>query len=138
MGRILAAALVGGVVMWLASFVLHGVVMGATYMKYPDVFTQTASNPVWFLVIEVLIALPAAAIFARTRASWSPGVMGGLVFGFWIGFLGFFAQFFNPLVIEGFPYYLAWCWGGINVIVSLALGAVLGTMIKGQAVPVAA
>jgi hypothetical protein len=32
--------------------------------------------------------------------------------------------------MEGFPYDLAWCWGGINLVVSLLLGAVLGAMIK--------
>ena len=46
------------------------------------------------------------------------------------GMFGFFAQFFNPLVLEGFPYYLGWCWGGINLIVSLVLGLVLGAIVK--------
>ena len=127
--RIILAGLIGGVVLWLASFVLHGLVMGATYMKYP-VFTQEEKSPFYFLLIEILIALPAAIIFAKTRASWAAGIAGGVVFGFWIGLLSFFPQFFNPLVIEGFPYYLGWCWGGINMIVSLILGAVLGVMIK--------
>lgn len=127
--RIILAGLVGGIVLWLASFVLHGLVMAPTYMKYP-VFTQEQANPLWFLVIEILIAIPAAIIFAKTRASWSSGIGGGLAFGFWIGLLSFFPQFFNSLVIEGFPYYLSWCWGGINMIVSLILGAVLGVMIK--------
>ena len=127
--RILIAGLAGGVVMWLVSFVLHGLVLGNTYLKYP-VFSQEASNPIHFLILEVLIAIPAAIIFMKTRPSWRPGVAGGLVFGFWLGAFGFFAQFFNPLVIEGFPYYLGWCWGGVNLIVSLFLGLVLGGLIK--------
>lgn len=128
--RIILAGVVGGLAMWIASFLLHGFVMGGTYMDYPDVFAQEASNPMWFLLIEILIALPAAIIFGKTRRSWSDGVAGGLAFGFWIGVFGFFAQFFNPLVIEGFPYFLAWCWGGINLIVSLILGTVLGAIVK--------
>ena len=52
------------------------------------------------------------------------------MFGFWLGLVGAFAQFFSPLVMVGFPYYLAWCWFGINLVVSLALGGVLGAMIK--------
>jgi site-specific recombinase len=130
MSRTLLAAIVGGVVMWLVSFVLHGLVMGSTYMKYPDVFTQEQTNPVLFLVVELLIAFPAAVIFAKTRGSWAPGVAGGLVFGFWLGLFGSFAQLFSPMVMEGFPYYLGWCWAGINLIVTLALGAVYGAMIK--------
>lgn len=128
--RIIIATVVGGIAVWLASFFLHGIVMGATYAKYPDLFIQEEGNPFWFLVLEVLIALPAAIIFARTRRCWSAGVMGGVTFGFWIGAFGWFAQFFNPLVIQGFPYYLAWCWAGINMIVSLILGAVLGSLVK--------
>jgi len=128
--RAILAGVVGGVVLWLASFVLHGFVMGSTYTKYPEVFSQEASNPLWFLLLEILIAVPAAIIFAKTRGSWAAGVTGGLVFGFWLGVLGFFPQFFNSLVIKDFPYYLGWCWGGIQVIVSLLLGAVLGLLIK--------
>ena len=128
--RTIMATLVGGIAIWLASFVLHGVVMTSTYMKYPEVFTQEATNPVLFLVVELLIAFPAAVIFAKTRGSWAAGIAGGVVFGFWLGLFGSFAQLFSPLVMEGFPYYLGWCWAGINLIVSLALGAVLGLMIK--------
>jgi hypothetical protein len=128
--RTTLAALVGGIVLWLASFVLHGLVMGNTYMKYPEVFTQEQTNPFVFLVVEILIAFPAAVIFARTRSAWADGIMGGLVYGLWLGLFGGFAQLFSPLVMEGFPYYLGWCWFGINVIVSLVLGALLGAMIR--------
>lgn len=128
--RAILAGVVGGIVLWLASFLLHGFVMANTYVKYPEVFSQEQSNPLWFLLLEILIAIPAAIIFTKTRASWAAGVTGGLVFGFWLGVLGFFPQFFNSLVIKDFPYYLGWCWGGIQIIVSLLLGAVLGVMIK--------
>jgi hypothetical protein len=128
--RTLLAAVVGGIVMWLASFVLHGLIMGGTYMQYPGVFTQEQTNPLLFLVVEILVAFPAAVIFARTRGAWAAGVAGGLVYGFWLGLIGGFAQLFNPLVMAGFPYYMGWCWFGINVIVSLVLGAVFGIMIR--------
>ena len=75
-------------------------------------------------------ALPAAIIFAKTRGSWAAGINGGLAFGFLLGLFGSFAQFFSPMVIEGFPYYMGWCWFGINLIVSLALGTMLGLVIR--------
>lgn len=128
--RVLLGTVIGGVVMWLVSFVLHGLVMGNTYMKYVDVFTQEATSPVNFLIVEILIAFPAAVIFSRTRGSWGPGISGGLVFGFWLGLVGSFAQLFHPMVIEGFPYYMGWCWWGINLITALALGASLGLVVK--------
>ena len=128
--RTLLAALVGGIVMWLVSFVLHGMILADTYMKYPEVFIQGEGNPLPFLVVELFIAFPTAVIFAKTRGRWAAGVGGGVVFGFWLGLIGGFAQHFSPLTIQGFPYYLAWCWFGTNMITSMVLGAVLGLMIK--------
>jgi hypothetical protein len=130
LGRAMLAALIGGVVMWLVSFVLHGIVMSGAYMKYPEVFVQGEGNPFPFLLLEILIAFPAAMIFAKTRQSWSGGIAGGLAYGFWLGLVGSFAQLFNPLVMEGFPYYMGWCWWGINLITTLTLGATLGLVIK--------
>ena len=133
MNRAILAGLVGGVVMWLVSFLLHGVIMAPTYMKYTEVFRQEAVNPLWFLFIEILIALPAAVLFSRTRGSWSPGIAGGVVFGFWLGLIGSFAQFFTPLTIAGFPYYMAWCWWGMNLLTTMVLGAVFGAMVRAPA-----
>ena len=48
--KALIAGVVAGIVLWLANFLMHGVIMAETYMKYP-VFTQEQANPVWFLVI---------------------------------------------------------------------------------------
>ena len=130
-GKVTVAALVGGAVVWLVDFVQHGVILGNTYMKYDQVFTQEQANPAWFLVISVCIAFVAAAVFAKTRSVWALGVSGGLAFGFWVGLLGFFPHFYSPLVIDGFPYYLAWCQGGATLISALVLGAVLGMLNKG-------
>ena len=68
----------------------------------------------------------AALLFARTRGSWAAGWKGGLTFGFFLGLVLFFQRFYDPLVIDGYPYYLSWCQGGINMINSLLAGAVPG------------
>jgi hypothetical protein len=128
--RIALAGLAAGVVTWLSDFVLHGLVMGPTYMRLDEVYTQTAANPLWFLLISVTIAFMAALLFARTRGSWAPGWKGGLTFGFFLGLVIYFQRFFDPLVIEGFPYYLAWCQGGISMIDSLLAGTVIGSIVK--------
>jgi hypothetical protein len=128
--RIALAGLAAGVVTWISDFVLHGMVMGPTYMRLDEVYTQTAANPAWFLLISFTIALMAALLFARSRGSWAPGWKGGLTFGFFLGLVIFFQRFFDPLVIEGFPYYLAWCQGGISMIDSLLAGAVIGAIVK--------
>ena len=43
------AGAVAGVVAWLADFVMHGVIMGATYEAHPAVFSQEQASPFLFL-----------------------------------------------------------------------------------------
>lgn len=128
--RILAGGVAAGIAMNVADFVMHGMIMSATYMRYTEVFSQTQANPLWFTLIGVCMGIAAALLFGKTRASWAPGWKGGLVYGFFLGLVGFFPDFYNALVIEGFPYYLVWCWGGITMIDSLIAGTVLGAVIR--------
>ena len=128
-GRIGLAGVAAGVVAWLVSFVLHGVIMAGTYAKYP-VFIQEDGNPFWFLLVGVCIGVPYAILFAKTRKCWGSGLAAGATFGFVVGLVLFFQDFYLPLVVVGFPYYLGWCWGGINLIVSVVYGAVVGLLYK--------
>ncbi len=50
-GKILLTGVVGGVVVWLYSFVMHGIIMSSTYAKYTTLFIQEEGNPVMFLVV---------------------------------------------------------------------------------------
>ena len=75
----------------------------------------------------------AALLFARTRGSWAAGWKGGLSFGLFLGLVLFFQRFYDPLVIDGYPYYLSWCQGGISMIDSLLAGAVIGCRHQGVA-----
>lgn len=127
--RIVLGGILAGIVTWLADFVMHGILLGDTYMRYSEVFTQTQANPLSFAAISIAIGVFFAALFAKTRASWGDGWKGGAVFGVFFGLAVFFGNFYYPLVIEGFPYYLGWCWGGIGVIDSVLAGAVVGALI---------
>lgn len=127
--KVVIAGLVGGVVMNLADFVMHGMIMSSTYARYP-VFQQQEGNPIWFFVVAVCFGIAGAALFARTRDSWGDGAKGGATFGLFFGCVSFFAAFYNPLVFEGFPYYLAWCWGGMNLIDGVILGSVIALVYK--------
>lgn len=129
-GKVILGGVLAGIVVTLAGYVLHEVILGATYEKYPDVFTQQGGSPAWFFVIGILISLFAAILFAKTRRCWADGLMGGVTFGFWLGMVAFFSTFYNPLVIDGFPYFLSWCWGGCNLIEAVLGGAVLGLVFK--------
>ncbi len=127
--KAILAGIVGGVVMTLADYVMHGIIMADTYAKYP-VFRQDDAGVHYFFLAGICVAIMAAVLFGKTRSAWAEGVMGGATFGFFLGLVAFFTHFYNPLVIEGFPYYLSWCWGGMNVIAFVVLGAVLGAMMK--------
>lgn len=129
-GKTLIGGGVAGIALTTTEFVLHGQVMANTYMSYPDVFEQEPANPLHFVLVAVCIATVLAIIFAKTRDSWADGAKGGATFGFFIGLVTFFAAFYRPLVFAGFPYYLAWCQGGINLIAMTIVGVVLGLMIK--------
>lgn len=74
--RTVLAGVVGGVVANLVDFVNHGMILGGTYAKYPEVFTQESANPAWFFLISISIAIFAAALFGKTRAAWTNGWKG--------------------------------------------------------------
>ena len=131
-GKTILAGVLGGLAMMVANFVMHGLIMGETYTRYPDVFSQEATSPAWFTLVCVLIGIVLAILFARTRSAWARGLTGGLVFGFLVGMTHFFTNFFDSMVYEGFPYFLAWCHGGMDAIAFTVAGAVLGLVIKGD------
>jgi hypothetical protein len=108
---------------------MHGFIMADTYMRYP-VFTQEQANPLHFLLTSVLIGLAAALLYAKTVDSWTGGWKGGAVFGFFLGLFGFFPNFYDALVYEGFPYFLSWCWGGMGMIDAVIGGALIGAIYK--------
>ncbi|MFQ5739337.1 MAG: hypothetical protein ACE5JX_10025 [Acidobacteriota bacterium] len=127
--RAIIAGAVGGIVLNLADFVMHGMIMSKTYAKYP-IFIQEEGNPLWFFLLAICTGILAALLFAKTRGSWSAGARGGATFGFWLGLVSFFPQFYNPLIFKGFPYFLSWCWGGIIVIGLVIFGTVVGAIYK--------
>ena len=129
--RILGSGVVAGIVVALVNYVLHGIIMADTYTRYSDTFSQEPANPVWFFVVAIAIAIFFTILFAKTRQCWAAGARGGVTYGFWLGMVAFFANFYDPLVIAGFPYYLAWCHGGIGLIGAVVGGAVIGLIYKG-------
>lgn len=128
--RAIIAGVVGGIVVNIADFIQHGLILGSTYVRYDQVFSQEQANPLYFMLIAVTTGVFAAILFARTRSSWAPGVRGGLNFGLLLGLVTFWYPFYSALVIDGFPYYLSWCWGGINLIDALLFGVVVGAIYK--------
>ena len=128
--KALLAGAVAGIALNISEFVMHGLIMSGTYMKYPDVFSQDQSNPLYFLLVAMCIAIFGAILFAKTRQCWADGFKGGATYGFFLGMVFFWARFYDAIVYEGYPYYLSWCQGGINLIVIVIAGAVMGAIYK--------
>jgi hypothetical protein len=128
--RVVLGGVVAGVVMTVANFVMHGMILSGTYVKYPQVFAQEGGGEPWFAVIGIVVSLVAAIAFGKSRGSWADGWSGGATFGALLGLTVGFVNFYWPIVLDGFPYYLSWCWLGVDVIAFVLSGAVLGVMIK--------
>lgn len=128
--KAIVAGVVAGIAMSIAEFVMHGMIMASTYAKYPEVFTQEQSNPLFFLLVAVCISIFAAILFAKTRQCWGDGFKGGATYGLFLGLVMFFVRFYDSLVYDGYPYHLAWCQGGINLIVVVVAGVVMGAIYK--------
>lgn len=122
------AGLAAGIVLTLVNYIAHGILLKETYSRY-DVIAEPSPR-IHFLLVAVLIGLVGAILFAKTRDCWAEGVGGGATFGFWFGLGAFFASFYSSMVIVGFPYFLNWCWGGINLIGAVLAGLVLGAVYK--------
>lgn len=129
-GKILLAGVLGGIVMMIANFVMHGIIMGSTYMEYPEVFVQEETGVGWFALVSVMIGIGLAILFAKTRLSWASGLVGGAAFGAIVGLTHFFQNFYDALVYEGFPYFLAWCHGGMDLIAFALGGASMGFILQ--------
>lgn len=132
-GRAIGAGLAAGFVQNIANFVMHGLVLGGMYLDQPA-FVQEPENMamqiVWFLVIALVLGVVASLMFASSRESWQPGAKGGLHFGVLLGTAIGFQQFYLTLVVNDFPYHVAWIWLGVDIISFGVGGMVLGAVYK--------
>jgi hypothetical protein len=132
-GRAIGAGLAAGFVQNIANFVMHGLVLGGMYLDQPA-FVQEPENMamqiVWFLVIALVLGVVASLLFASSRQSWQPGMKGGLHFGVLLGAVVGFQQFYLTLVVNDFPYHVAWLWLAVDVISFGIGGMVLGAVYK--------
>lgn len=128
--KVVLAGIAGGVVMVVAGFVMHGMILAPTYVEHADVFNQEQSGPAWFAVIGVVLSLLVAILFAKSRSAWPAGWQGGAVLGLLVGLVVGFTSFYWPIVIADFPYFLAWCWLGVDAITYTLAGIVIGLVYR--------
>jgi len=90
--RVVLGGLAAGIVVNIADFVMHGMLLAKTYRRYSEVFAQTPAHPLRYAVVAIAIGLLTALLFARSRGSWAADWKGGATFGFYLGLAGFFSS----------------------------------------------
>ena len=128
--KALLSGLAAGIALSIYEFIMHGLIMANTYIKYPELYDQQQANPLYFLLIAVCITTFSAILLGKTRQCWADGFKGGATYGFFLGMIFFFVRFYDAIIYDGFPYYLAWCQGSINLIGTVIAGGVMGLIYK--------
>ena len=130
-GRAIVAGLVAGIAQNVVNFILHGLILGGTYVGQPAfVQEEDPANFAWFTVLALVIGVVAALFFSSSRQSWRAGPVGGLHFGVLLGAVVGFQHFYLTLVINDFPYHVAWMWLGVEIVSFGVGGLVLGAVVK--------
>jgi D-alanyl-lipoteichoic acid acyltransferase DltB (MBOAT superfamily) len=84
----------------------------------------------------LVAALVFVWVYDRVYGSFGGGWKGGATYGLFAGILvNFPTWLFMNLVLEGFPYGLAWIWTIVGVVYGVILGAVAGALYKKEAAP---
>ena len=129
-GKFWLAVLVGGVVLNVLDFVLHGMILHDYYGSMPDLFNPPGS-PVLFILGDFVVALVYAWVYDRVYGSFGGGAKGGATYGLYAGIITSFPTWiFMHLIIKGFTYGLSWIWTINGIVWSIILGAVIGAIYK--------
>lgn len=129
-GKFWLAVLVGGVVLNVLDFVLHGMILHSYYGGMPELFNPPG-NPVSFIIGDFVFALVFVWVYDRVYASFGGGPRGGATFGVYAGVITSFPTWFlMSFIIKGFTMDLAWIWTINGLVWSVILGAVIGSVYK--------
>jgi hypothetical protein len=135
--KLVIATVAVGVVMMVLDFVIHvQILSGPYYSQLPSLFKQSEPPMVWIIIGDLVAALVFVWVYDRVYGSFGGGWKGGATYGLFAGILvNFPTWLFMNLVLEGFPYGLAWIWTIVGVVYGVILGAVAGALYKKEAAP---
>jgi hypothetical protein len=130
--KLVVAWLVVGVVMSVLDFLVHGLALGGYYRQLT--FMRQGVSPALFVLVDLVFALVFVVVYDRLYATASTSMGRGAVFGFWAGLLlSFPGNIGLYLMLNGFPYWLAWTWTLSGLITLTISGAVAGALYAKQA-----
>jgi hypothetical protein len=130
--KLVPAALAVGVIFIVLDFVVHELMLkGPYYSQLPSLFKQDGPPMVWAIIGDLVAGLVMVWVYDRAYSSFSGGPKGGATFGLYAGILvNFPTWLFMNLVLQGFPYSLAWIWTITGILYGVIGGAVAGALYK--------
>jgi hypothetical protein len=136
-GRFWIAVAVTGVAMNVVDTIFQGYLFAAPiYERYAGVFRQDASLMPFYIVGDFVAVLVVAWLYLKVRGSFDAGLRGGAIFGFYVGMVMSFPMYhFAQLMIEGFPYWVAWVFTFYGIFWGVATGTLLGKLLEPKAAP---
>lgn len=107
--KVSLAVLVIGIVMNVFDGFLHGYLLRGVYQSMTVM--QQDAPVVWFVVLDFVFALVFVWVYEKVKGSFSSGLAGGALYGFYAGVLvSFPSQLAMKVMFQSIPYYLAWIW----------------------------
>lgn len=131
--RFWIAVLVTAVVVNALDSLFYGVLMANSLSQIAGM--RQGTNVWWFVLGDVAAALVLTLVFTKVRSAFASSLSGGAACGFLLGvFAGFPANHFMYLMIDGYPYWLAWVGTFYTIIWYTLAGTILGAILKPKAV----
>jgi hypothetical protein len=128
-GRFWAAVLAGGIVANIIDFLVMGVILAPVLAGIESMNQDT--NPMWYVIGDFVAVFVFVLVYDRVYASFTPGMKGGAIYGFYAALLAAFPTYiFIHLMFKGYSYGLAWGMTFYALIWGMIIGAVVGSLYK--------
>jgi hypothetical protein len=128
--RLVKLGVVMGIVLNVIDFIVQGNLMAGLYAASPA-FRNTADVIPFLVLGDVVAAFVFAWAYLKLGSATGDGPGGGALFGLYAGvLLAFPTYIFNNLLINNYPYSLAWTLTIYTIIVYVILGAIAGALKK--------
>ncbi len=125
-------ALVVYIVLGITEFIIHSVILGGYYTLPGFRAGSEMSGFLWvFWVIGIVFSFFFTLIFAKGYEG--RGLMEGIRYGFYMGFLISFTGAYAQFVMYSIPYSLVWYWIILGIIQMVLCGIAAALVYKPQA-----
>jgi len=137
MKKVLIGFVVVFVAMEVLSFIVDGLILGATYESLKDVWRPDMESKMWIYHIVMLVGAFFFS-FVFSKGYEGKGIMEGVRYGFYIGVWMSIGMAYGTYAMIAIPYSLALQWFVYGIIQYMILGVLLALVFKKKPAPEAA